>query len=444
MTSQSAPGPRLPRRARLTQGVRGLALDITPLRQSRDLRFLFGGQAINVIGSQMRMLTVPYLVFIITNSSLAVGLISLAQFIPQLITSWIGGALADTMDRRRLLLWTQVLLLFTSAAFTTAAFIGTPKLWYLFMLVACASGIGAVDNPTRRAALPRLVGREQMANALAINQIITQLGGILGPSLGGLILAKFGPAPALLVDTVTFGVSVVSLLFIAPLPPSEEAKRSQTSGLAGIKQGLVFLKDTPIIGSIFLVDINAMFFGGPRALFPQLALDVFKVGQSGLGLLYATPGAGAMAAALMTGWVGRVHRQGRGVVICVCVWGAAITLFGLMTHMFWLALVFLAIAYAADAFSAIFRSTIVQLAVPDHLRGRLSAIHFLSVGTGPQLGNVESGVVAQVISPEVAVVSGGIAAAVGAVAIAAAIPVLLHYDVYSEPEVVAESPATVG
>jgi predicted MFS family arabinose efflux permease len=301
-----------------------------------------------------------------------------------------------------------------------------------------------VDNPTRRAAIPRLIPREQISNALAINQIITQLGAILGPSLGGLILASLGVGPALLVNACTFVVSVLSIFFMAPMPPTAEALRQQKGGLAGVKQGLVFLKETPIIGSVFLVDINAMFFGGPRALFPALALDVFRVGQEGLGLMYAAPGVGALAAALMTGWIGRVHRQGRAVVICVCVWGAAITLFGLMTHLFWLALVFLAVAYASDAFSAIFRSTILQLAVPDHLRGRLSAIHFLSVGTGPQLGNVESGVVAQLAGPEFSVVSGGIAAAVGAVAIAAALPVLMHYDVYQEPEVVADSPVAAG
>ncbi len=445
MASPTPSGPSQTDRTGPARFVRGLALDVTPLRQSRDLRYLFGGQAINLIGSQMRMITVPYLVFLITgHSSLAVGLISLVQFLPQLVTSWIGGAMADTMDRRRLLIWTQVLLLITSGALTTAAFIGTPRLWYIFIVVAVASAIGAVDNPTRRAAIPRLIAREQISNALAINQTITQLGAILGPSLGGLMLAAYGPAPALLIDTVTFGVSVVSILFMAPLPPSVEALRNQKGGFAGIKQGLAFVRDNSIIGSVFLVDINAMFFGGPRALFPALALDVFKVGSSGLGLMYATPGIGAMAAALMTGWVGRVHRQGRAVVICICVWGAAIALFGLITHLFALALFFLAVAYAADAFSAIFRSTILQLAVPDRLRGRLSAIHFLSVGTGPQLGNVESGVVGQLAGPEIAVVSGGVAAAVGAIVIARAIPVLMRYDVYHELEEVTESAVPAG
>jgi MFS family permease len=425
-----------------TRWLRGLALDITPLRQSHDLRYLFGGQAINLIGSQMRMVAIPYLVFLITgHSSLAVGLISMVQFLPQLITSWIGGALADTTDRRRMLIFTQVLLTITSAMLTVAAFIGTPRLWYLFIIVGCASAIGAVDAPARRAAIPRLVSRDQIANSMALNQIITQLGGILGPSLAGLILASLGVAPALLIDTLTFLVSLASLMFMAPLPPSEAAVHNQKRGFAAIKEGLVFLKDTPIIGSIFLVDCNAMFFGGPRALFPALALDVFKVGEQGLGFMYAAPGVGAMVAALMSGWIGRVRRQGRAVVIAVCVWGAAITIFGLITHLFWLALVFLALAYAADATSAIFRSTIIQLAVPDRLRGRLSAIHFLAVGTGPQLGNVESGVVAQIAGPEFAVVSGGIAAAVGALIIGAAIPVLMHYDVYKEPEVLSEAPA---
>jgi predicted MFS family arabinose efflux permease len=284
-----------------------------------------------------------------------------------------------------------------------------------------------------------MVRREQIVNALALNQTISQLGAVVGPSLAGVVLAAFGIAPAFLINSITFFLSVCSVVCLAPIP-APAASGPRGPWLKSVTEGLTFVWRHPVIGSTFLVDINAMFFGGPRALFPALALDVLRVGQTGLGLLYAAPGAGALVAVLMSGWVGRVRHQGRAIIICAIIWGLAIGIFGLMRHFFLLALLVLAIAFAADATCAIFRSTILQLAVPDRLRGRLSAIHFLAVGTGPQLGNVESGVVAQLAGTEFSVVSGGIAAAIGAVVIALAIPAYIKHDVRDEePELVAES-----
>lgn len=319
----------------------------------------------------------------------------------------------------------------TSAILTLATFLGTPPLWFIFAIVAVASAINAIDNPARRAAIARMVRRDQIVNALALNQTISQLGAVAGPSLAGIVLAAFGVAPAFLINTITFFISLCSVACLTPIP-APEASGSSGSWLASVTEGLAFVWRRPVIGSTFLIDINAMFFGGPRALFPALALDVFHVGRAGLGLLYATPGAGVLAAVLMSGWVGKVRHQGRAIVICVIIWGLAIASFGLMSRFFLLALLVLAIAFAADATGAIFRSTILQLAVPDRLRGRLSAIHFLAVGTGPQLGNVESGAVAQLAGTEFSVVSGGIAAAIGAVIIALAIPAYVRHDVRDE------------
>ena len=419
---------------RLFRVLRGAAMDITPLRESRDFSLLFSGQLVNLIGSQVRMVTVPYLVFILTrHSSFAVGMVSLAQFVPALFMSIVGGQLADILDRRQVLIYTQVCLAVTSGMLTAAAFIGTPRLWYIFVVVAIASAIGAIDQPTRRAVVPRLVARNQIANALAINQAMMQISVVIGPSLAGVVLATLGIGPALLIDTLTFLVALATLLFMTPLPPLDigiERKR----GLAAIGEGLSFIKERPPVFSTFLIDLNATFFGGPRALFPALALDVFRVGQTGLGVLYAAPGAGALTASLLTGWISRVRYQGRAVVIAVCVWGAAITAFGLVTRWFWLALILIAIAYGADAISAIFRATILQLAVPDRLRGRLSAIHFLVVSSGPQLGNVESGTLAELTTPQIAVASGGILSAIGAVIIGLAIPAFMRYDTADVPE----------
>ena len=421
------------RRAGLVQTLRGLAIDVTPLRESRDFRLLFAGQAINVIGTQVRMVAVPYMVYVSTHSNLMVGLLGLVQFLPAMVFSLVGGALADVMDRRDLLLITQVLSAIASGMLMVAAFLGTPPLWFTFAIVTAAAGIGAFDQPTRRAAIPRLVSRVQLANAQAINSIIMQLGTVLGPIIAGIVLATLGVGPALLIDTVTFGAAIVSLMLMAPMPSRLAGDAPATTGVAAVIEGLAFLKDKPVLLSTFLVDVNATFFGGPRALFPALALTVFKVGPRGLGLLYAAPGAGALAGALLSGWVGKVRHQGRAVIYSVCAWGVAITAFGLMAHLFWLALLMLAFAYTANQYSAIFRSTILQLAVPDRLRGRLSAVHFMVVSGGPQLGNFESGAVAALTTTEFSVVSGGIAALIGTVLIAFALPAFMRYDATAAP-----------
>jgi MFS family permease len=432
-SNPSSGGPVRPRAGGIARGLRGLAIDTTVLRQSRDFRLLFAGQAINLIGGQIRMVAVPYLVFLITRSSLMVGVLSLVQFVPAVFFGVAGGTVADMVDRRRLLLITQALLAATSLCLAAAALARSPSLWLIFILVGIAAGIQAVDQPTRRAAIPRLVGRAQIVNAMAFNQITNQLGNVVGPAVAGLILARIGIGPALFINTVTFCLSFVTLLGIAPLPPATGAMAPK-GGIAATFEGLSFLKGQPVILSTFLVDLNATFFGGPKALFPALATEVFKTGPVGLGLLYSAPGAGAFLGALMTGWVNRVRHQGRAVLISVCIWASAITAFGLMTHLFWLALVFLAIAGAADMFSAIFRSTILQLAVPDRLRGRLSGIHFMVVSSGPRLGDFEAGSVAALAGSEFSIVSGGLAALIGTIAIAFAIPAFARYDAHEMVE----------
>lgn len=416
-----------PRRARLWSSVQALALDTTPLRESHDFRFLFAGQAVGVIGNQVSLVAIPYLVYQITNSSLMVGLVSFAQFVPALVFALWGGALADVMDRRTLLRVTQVLVVITTALLAVPALLGTPPLWYIFLLVGATAGVQSINSPTRRAAIPRIVGMDQVANALAFDQITFQLGSVLGPAVAGLLIARINIGPTLAINTGAAVFSLATLLFVAPMPPAPQAAGAKR-GLAAIREGLVYLKDKPVILSTFLIDLNATFFGGPQALFPALATQVFRVGPTGLGLLYAAPGIGAFVGALMTGWVGRVRHQGRAIVIAVCIWGAAIAAFGFMTRLFWLGLILLAIAGMADMFSAVFRATIVQIATPDRLRGRLSAVHFIAVSSGPRLGDVEAGTVASLASTQFSVVSGGLAAIIGAIIVVFAIPTFMRFD----------------
>jgi len=411
------------------RGLRGqlvsFAVDTTPLRESRDLTLLLGGQAINIIGSQVRVITVPYLVYQQTHSSLDVGLLSLAQFVPALLGSLVGGNLADVMDRRRLLIMTQATLLLFSATLASAALLHMTPIWFLIIIVMMATAaIGSIDAPSRRAAITRLVRREKLASGLALNQVVMQTGGVVGPTLGGFAIALVGTGGALLIDTATFGAALTTLLLMNPMPSSGGALKGNFFGsfFSQTAEGLSFLKGRPVVLSTFLIDINATLFGAPTALFPALAANVFKTGAVGYALLYAAPSAGATAGALCSGWVSSIKHHGRAVIFFVAVWGIAIACFGLLAHVFWLALIMLAIAYMADQYSAIFRSTILQLAVPDNLRGRLSAIHFLVVGSGPRFGNFESGAVASATSTEFAVVSGGVLAFAGAIAVAFAIP----------------------
>jgi MFS family permease len=411
---------------RLRGLVTGVAVDITPLRLSRDFRYLFGGQIVNLIGSQLTLVALPYQVYLITHSSFWVGLLAAAQLIPLLAFSLIGGSIADIVDRRKLLGLTQVGLAACSAMLAISAWMGVSPLWYLFAIAVASACVQAIAQPTYRAVIPQLVPRDQLTNAMALNQLVNQTGRIVGAALAGLVLAAFGVKWSYTLDALTFIVAVLAILKMAPMPALDGG--SFGDRFAAIGEGLKFLKERPVLLSTFIIDINATFFGGPAALYPALALSVFHVGPQGLGFLYAAPGAGAFLGALVTGWAKNVRYQGRATILLVCVWGIAITCFGLIDKSFALALGFLAIAGAADTWSALFRSAMLQAALPDRMRGRISAVHFMSVTGGPRLGQLESGTVAALTSVQFSIVSGGVLSAIGALLIGFLVPAYAHYD----------------
>jgi len=349
--------------------------------------------------------------------------------------SLYGGAIADRMDRRILILGSEIGLAVTSGLLVLCALTRHPPVGYLYAVTAVQSAVMAVNSPTRSAAIPNLVGADLLPAALALNQVMFNTTLIVGPAFGGFLIAALGHPDAYAglkwaytVDVCSFAASIAASFMLSPLPPHrEEGVKPHPSAWRSIAEGFAFLKGRGTLIGAFLIDLDAMIFGMPRALFPVLALATFHVGPTGLGLLTAAPGVGALLGALSAGWVGGVRRQGLAVVWAVVVWGAAIAAFGLSGTMFGLALVFLAIAGAADVISAVFRSTILQLSVPDSLRGRLSAIHIMVVTGGPRLGDVEAGAVASLVSPWFSVVSGGIACVVGAVALAVFVPSLIRY-----------------
>ncbi|MGQ0617125.1 MAG: MFS transporter [Acidimicrobiia bacterium] len=420
------PPPEPPRRRRPSGGSRArrrlqaILVDISPLRESREFRLLYIGQVVSFFGRQLTVVATSLQIFLLTGSSLQVGLLSLAQLPPLVVCSLYGGALADAQDRRRLLVFANVGLALTSVGLALNAMTPSPAVWPLYACTMVSAGLSGVDYPTRSASVPTLVRRDQIPAAAALNQVMYQLGAIVGPAAAGVLIGQVGLAAAYWADVVTFAVALATLAMMAPLVPEGAGG---PAGLSAIREGLSYLRGQKAVQGTFVIDVDAMVFGMPRALFPELGTRLYGGGADTVGRLYAAPGAGALIGALTTGWVTKVRYPGRAVLWAVAAWGLAIAAFGLVTVLP-LGLVLLALAGAADVVSAVFRGTILQLTVPDRLRGRLNALHIAVVTGGPRLGDAESGAVAAVAGAQVSVVSGGLACLVGVAVIAKALPEL--------------------
>jgi MFS family permease len=379
---------------------------------------------------------VPYQLYSLTGSPLQVGLLSICDAVPLLMFSAIGGTIADRLDRRKLVLRAESGLMIVSALLAANAFSGHPRVWALYMLAAAATSLWSIGAPALRALMPGLVPDEQLAASQALQGIYSNTGAIVGPALGGLLIAAVGVGATYAIDTATFVPSLAAALLIAPAPPTAPVPEQV---LESLREGWRFLVRQRVILGTFLLDTNAMVFGMPQALFPAVAATHFDAGAGAVGLLYAAPAAGALVAALSSGWVGNVRRQGVAVAAAIVLWGLAIAGFGLSTSL-WVGLVMLAVAGLADEFSAILRSTILFAATPDELRGRMQGFELAQVASTPAIGNVEAGLVASLTSLRFSIVSGGVACALGAVAVLAAIPSLVRYD--SKGRVPGTVPAT--
>jgi hypothetical protein len=402
-----------------------LWLDVSPLRDSPAYRRLWVGELFVAAGSQLAAVALPYQVYRQTGSSLAVGLIGLAALGPLLLGSLAAGAIADAFDRRRLLILSQLASVAGCMALALMTAAGRPPLGLLYVLAALLAFAFSIESPVRNAVIPSLVGLDRVPAASALNQIVDQTSQIAGPALAGVLLAAFGIATTYTVGVVGFGLGVVVALGLPSLRPIGDVT---APGWAALVEGLSFARSQPALLGTFLVDLNAMVFGMPRALFPALAAGTFAVGPRGLGLLYAAPAAGALLAALSSGWIAHVRRQGMAVMASVVAWGLAIAVFGLVPgDLFWLALVLLGVAGAADVVSAVFRNTIMQQVAPDQLRGRMAALHIAVVTSGPRLGDAESGLVASATSVSFSVVSGGVICIAGVALMQLLAPALARY-----------------
>jgi len=430
-----------------------ILLDLTPLRRSRDYRALITGLGVSVLGNQLTTVAVPFQVYAITRSSLVVGLVSLAQLFPLIFGSLLGGSLIDAMDRRKILIVVESIGALCSAALALNADAG-PALWPLFVFPAITAALSGMDSSARNAMLPGLVGMEMLPASNAIFQSLFQTGAIVGPAVAGLLLAGAGVHFIYWIDAVSYLVAIAAVLTMSPQPAPNAGvmgagvmgagvmgagvmgSAPARPGLRSTIDGLKFVRRSqPVLGA-YVIDVNAMVFGMPRALFPALAATAFGGGTTTLGLLYAAPGAGALIGALTSGWVGRVRRQGLAVVVAVLVWGAAIAGFG-VAHWLALALLLLAVAGWADVLSAVFRNTIIQFAGPDGMRGRLMGVQMAVVAGGPRLGDLEAGAVATAFGDTVSVVSGGLACVAGALVCAWALPgfTRMRSALHERPEV---------
>ena len=399
--------------------------DVRPLRESRDFRLLMLGQLVTGLGSQAALVALPFQVYELTGSAFLTGLVGLVELFPVVLASLLAGAIADRFDRRRLLELCQIALVLLAAGLTAATVNGDPPVWLLFLLAAATAGASTVERVTRGAIVPSTVPPRLLRGALSMSFGLAQVTMVIGPAAGGLLIAGFGIGSAYALDAVTCLGMWAAAHAMSPQPPATVEHREPV--LRSIRSGLAFVRRSQSLIGSFVIDLAAMGFGMPRALFPVLAVSVFHAGPEGAGLLLAAVSAGATVGALTTGWLQEARFLGRITLAAVGVWGLAIAAAGLMTSL-WPAAAMFAVAGAADSVSAVCRTTIMQSVTPDHMRGRMSSVFILVVTSGPRLGDVESGTVAALTTPQVSVVSGGLAC-LGAVALVAVLlPDLVRYD----------------
>lgn len=400
-----------------------LLADIRPIRESPEYRRLWIAQSLSAMGNQMTNVAVPVQVYAMTHSSFAVGAIGLAVAIPLIAVGLLGGSLADAVDRRKLVLLTSSGLALLSFVFALQAALNLRQLWLLYVVIGLQGCLFAIDQPARSTFIPRLLPPARIPAATAMNQLSYQLSGTIGPLLAGVVIAAAGLKAAYATDTATFFVPIYAIVKLRPMPPQGGGA---PPGFAAVAEGLRWARRHRVIAMIFLVDLNAMIFGMPRAIFPALAATHFGGGARTVGLLYAAPAIGGLIGAAFSGPLAHVRRQGLAVLVSIVVWGASIAGFSVSRSLL-LGVVLLAVAGASDMVSAVFRSTILLQNVPDALLGRLSAANFVVVSGGPRLGDLEAGGVAALTSPVFSAVSGGLACIVGVVLLGLAVPAFARY-----------------
>jgi MFS family permease len=400
-----------------------LLLDVTPLRESAAYRRMFTGLALGQLGQQMTAVAVAIQVYDITRSSLAVGGVGLAMLVPTVFFGLYGGALADSLDRRKLAIVTALGLWIASGALLVVSLFHVTDVWVFYLIVAVQGGLFAVNAPTRQAIIPRLLPLRLIPAANALGTAGFNVGLTLGPLLGAALVAWQGYQAAYGIDVLTYLIALYALFKLPPMPPQGAVTRA---GLRSVLEGLRYLKGNQVVLGSFVADMNAMALASPRALFPAAAVVVFAGGAETVGYLQAAPAVGALVALGLSGWFGRIERHGLVVLVAVACWGVAIAAFGLAPGLT-LGLICLAAAGAADSISSVFRGTILQAATPDEMRGRLQGVFIVVVSGVPRLGDFMAGALGQAIGTRQALVACGCSCIVGIAILSRLMPRFREY-----------------
>jgi MFS family permease len=402
--------------------LRGALVGIGPLRRHREYRLLYAAQTITGFGSMVTFVAIPYQAYAISHSSFIVGAVSAVQLVPLVAMALFGGALADAVDRRLLVRLTEAAFAVCSTLLLVNATFAHPMLWLLFVIGALMAGLEGLQRPPLDALTPRLVDRDEIAQASVLNSIRSNAAAIAGPAIGGVLIAGVGLPAAYGFDLGTFAFSLALLSAMRATPPPSDA---EPPSVRRVLEGIRYARSRPELLGTYGVDFVAMFFGMPLALMPALATHLG--GARALGFLYAAPSLGALVSSLLGGWTIRVYRHGAAVCLAAIGWGLGIVVLAFAPDLA-VALVALAVAGLFDELSAIFRGRIWYETIPDGLRGRLGGIEQISYSTGPLLGDLESGIVASLASVRASIASGGILCVLGVGVAAVTLPAFWRYD----------------
>jgi MFS family permease len=401
-------------------------IDIDPLRRFPDFRRMWIGYSIRQIGTQLTVAAVLFQVFQITHSNLAVGLVSIAQLIPGILAAMIGGAIADAMDRRKVLIVTATLISLCTVGLAVNSMGSHTALWPIFVLSGTSWALVCVDTPTRTAVMFTLVDRDSYVSATVLRSVMQQGAAVIGPLVAGVLIGLTHEQFAI-VYWIDVAGTLAAFMAIWSIPSQTPAGGGRKFGFSSIVEGLQFLKHREVILACLITDFTANVLGFPQSLFPYMATVRFHGGPYTYGLLVAAPGVGAIAGSIFSGWTPGIRRQGLAVLLSAGVWGMAFALFGVVPWL-WLGLILVVIAGWGNVISVAFRSSILQYETPDDLRGRLTALSLASGQAGPRLGNAEAGIVAALVSVPFSIVSGGIGCVIGMLVVAKLYPDFLHYE----------------
>lgn len=403
-------------------------IDLSPLKKNRDFRYLYIGQFVSLMGTMLSYVALPFQVYELTQSTFKVGLLGVVELVPLLLTAFIGGALADVLDRKKLLLWSELGMVLGLCALLANAFLAHPNIWVIYIVAGVLSALSGLHRPSLDAMFPRLVSHEEIQAVSVLSSLRGTVGMIGGPAIAGLCISYLGLPWTYAIDLGSFIISLIAISLINSMPPTSEQDRPS---IKSIGEAIRYALSRHELLGTYVVDFFAMVFAMPNALYPAIAQSLG--GTKYLGWLYSAPAVGALVVTLLSGWTKNIKRHGVAVIISATLWGLSMVAFGFAPS-FILMLLFLACAGAADGVSGIFRLTIWNETIPDKIRGRMASLEMISYMSGPLLGNTYAGFIASMTTPQVAITSGGSLCVLGVMLSTLLLPGFWKYSRLAVPD----------